>query len=508
MARRQSEILAEEMEVLRAEVEVIAKMTVPDEDAAERAEFDTAQERSDVLRTEWKTKKAAYDKAVDREKQVDDIMRAHYESVEKREAAASGRRGPEVRRTRDAFDDDAEMDEIRRSAARADRENPSVNFDPAPVIERARYAVDQIPIKLGSKDEHDKVVERLHELLDRGDERNTPLIARHILLTGSKEYREQFKEYVRSGGRYLPELLRTAMSLTAGNGGVLVPHYLDPTIILTNAGVYGGTIRSISTVKTIAVKQWEGVTSAGVTAQWTGEATATTDDSPSFGSPIIVAKKADAWLTGSYEVFEDSGFSTELNMLLADAKARLEEAAFATGNTGATIPRGVVAAVAAVTASIVTSATTGAFVVGDVHNTSNAVNPRQEQNLGWLAHKAIYSKVRQFDTSGGGGFWANLNVGQPPLLLGAPAMKSASMTSVVGSGTNILLAGDFSQYYIVDRIGMSVIYDPLVKTTASGAAPTGQAGWYAHWRVGADVVNSDAFRLLQLNMVAAATALA
>jgi HK97 family phage major capsid protein len=271
--------------------------------------------------------------------------------------------------------------------------------------------------------------------------------------------------------------------------------------------VYGGTIRGISTIKTIAVKQWEGVTSAGVTAQWTAEATATTDDTPTFAQPIIVAKKADAWLTGSYEVFEDTGFGNELGKLLADAKVRLEEAAFSTGNTGASIPRGVVAAVAAITASIVTSATSGAFVVGDVHNVSNAVNPRQEQNLGWLAHKAIYSKIRQFDTSGGGGFWANLNVGQPPLLLGAPALKSSSMTTVLASTANILLAGDFSQYYIVDRIGMSVIYDPLVKTTASGAAPMGQAGWYAHWRVGADVVNADAFRLLQCGTTATITAL-
>ncbi len=67
MAKRQSEIIAEEMEILRAEVQVIAKMTVPDEDAPERAEYDTAQERSDALRAEWQTKKALYDKAVERE---------------------------------------------------------------------------------------------------------------------------------------------------------------------------------------------------------------------------------------------------------------------------------------------------------------------------------------------------------------------------------------------------------------------------------------------------------
>lgn len=493
MPRKQSEIIAEEMEVLRAEVKVIEEMDAPGEEDLARAE---------ACLDEWDGKKVLYDKAVDRERRVDEVKRAaldhgNHESGDA--GAAWDRTKVQVKRnTSDPFEDNAELRDLMRSAKRAE----VVNFDAESAIERAKRSVDGVPRWVS-----DTTKQRLHELLDGDDDINTPLIARHIVLTGSPEYRSQFMEYVRSMGKYVPELLRTAMSLTAGNGGVLVPHFLDPTIIITNAGVYGGTIRSISTVKTIAVKQWEGITSAGITAQWTAEATATTDDSPTFASPTIVAKKADAWLTGSYEVLEDTGFSNELGRLLGDAKTRLEEAAFATGNTGATIPRGVVAAVAAVTASIVTSATTGAFVVGDVHNTSNAVNPRQEQNLGWLAHKAIYSKVRQFDTSGGGGFWANLNVGQPPLLLGAPALKSASMTSVVGNGTNILLAGDFSQYYIIDRIGMSVIYDPLVKTTASGAAPTGQAGWYAHWRVGADVVNADAFRLLQLNQVAAATAL-
>jgi HK97 family phage major capsid protein len=493
MPRKRSEIIAEEMEVLRAEVKVIEEMDAPGEEDLSRA---------DACLEEWDSKKIDYDKAVEREKRVEEVKRAALDHGNKEggdAAEAWDRTKVQVKRnTADPFEDNSELRELMRSAKRAE----VVNFDADATIERAQRSVDAVPRWVP-----DSTKQRLHTLLDGDDDINTPLIARHIVLTGSPEYRSQFMEYVRSMGKYVPELLRTAMSLTAGNGGVLVPHFLDPTIIITNSGVYGGTIRSLSTVKTIAVKQWEGITSAGITAQWTGEATATTDDSPTFTSPVIVAKKADAWLTGSYEVLEDTGFSNELGRLLGDAKTRLEEAAFATGNTGATIPRGVVAAVAAVTASIVTSAATGTFAVGDVHNTSNAVNPRQEQNLGWLAHKAIYSKIRQFDTSGGGGFWANLNVGQPPLLLGAPALKAAAMTSVVGNGTNILLAGDFSQYYIVDRIGMSVIYDPLVKTTASGAAPTGQAGWYAHWRVGADVVNADAFRLLQLNMVAAAVAL-
>jgi predicted phage gp36 major capsid-like protein len=54
---------------------------------------------------------------------------------------------------------------------------------------------------------------------------------------------------------------------------------------------------------------------------------------------------------------------------------------------------------------------------------------------------------------------------------------------------------------------MSVMYEPMVKGITNGR-PTGQAGWAAFWRVGGDVVDPDAFRLLQLNSTVAYTALA
>jgi len=495
VARKQSEVVAEEMEALRAEIKVITENEeATDEEVA----------RGDQLLAEFKDKQVELKKHQDREAAVDEVLRARLDpaSVEPTTPPpAPTRRSPELRRTVDPYDQDT-FNELRRSVYQgAER----VNFDAEPIISRALAAVEQAPDWAFRDDSAAAdAKQRMNQLLQM-DNVHAPLIARHMLLTGSEEYRRQFKEYVQAEGRIQGDLVRTAMSLTAGNGGVLVPFFLDPTIILTNAGVTG-PIRKISTTKTIATKAWEGVTSAGVSASWTAEGTQTGDATPTYVQPIITPVKADAWVFGSYEVFQDSGFAAELGRLLADAKVRLEEAAFATANTGATIPRGVVAAVAAVTASIVTSATTGAFVIGDVYNTSDAVNPRQEDALAWLANKKIFSKVRQFDTSGGGGFWANLGMGQPPELLGQSAYKCSTMTGTVASGNNILLAGDFSEYYIVDRVGMSVIYDPLIRSTGSNR-PTGQAGWYAFWRVGADVVNADAFRLLQLNQVAAATAL-
>jgi len=478
--KKQSEVLAEEQEALRAEIKLI-------HENEESSDEDIA--RGDALLAEFDEKEALRTAALKRESQVEEVLRAKL-TPERVERPEPGPRGPEVMRKTQPYETTEEL--VRSLWSHG-------SYDEKDTVSRALAAVDDAPRHV-----NDSAKEKLHGLLEM-DNRHAPLIARHMLLTGSEQYHDEFKQYVASRGTYVGEALRAAMSLTDAQGGYLVPFTLDPTIILTNSGT-ANPFRQISTIKTIATDTWNGVTSAGVTAEWTAEGTEAADASPTFVQPVITPKKADAWVFGSYEVLADSGFASELGRLLADAKDRLESAAFAVANTGATIPRGIVAAVAAVTASIVTSAATNTFAVGDVYNTSDALRPRDAAQASWIANKKIFSLIRRFDTAGGSSFWANLGMGVPNQLLGQPVYEASSMSSVVTTGGNILLAGNFAEYYIVDRVGMAVMYDPIVKGT--NGRPTGQGGWFAFWRVGADTVDASAFRLLQLNQVAAATALA
>jgi len=478
MAKKISEGLAVEMEALRAEIKLI---TDNDESSTE----DIA--RADTLLDEFSTKKESYDKAIAREEQVAEVMRASLYSGNRE---GSGPKSTEYMKRTEAFTDGSQR-ELSRSLSNGDY------FDRTDAISRASAAVEGVRLNDESK-------EHLTELLEDGGQESAK-IARHILLTGSDEYREEFKSYFSSNGSYVGEALRTAMSLTGGNGGYMSPYFVDPTIILTNSGNVN-PLRQIARVDTITSNVWHGVSSAGVTAEWTSEGTQFADASPTFVQPTVTCHKADAYLLGSYEMLSDTGFDSQVAMLMADAKSNLEATAFQVANTGATIPRGVMAGVLAVTASIVTSATTGAFVVGDLHNVVNATTARSQNNLTILAHKNIASKIRQFDTAGGGMFWANLGPGIPPVLLGSPYYQASSLDSTVASGKNIVLVGDFKQYLIVDRIGMSVLYNPLV--LGANQRPSGQAGFACYWRVGADVLNADAFRVLQLNQTAAAVALA
>lgn len=57
------------------------------------------------------------------------------------------------------------------------------------------------------------------------------------------------------------------------------------------------------------------------------------------------------------------------------------------------------------------------------------------------------------------------------------------------------MAGDFKAgYLIADRVGAAVEYVPHL--FGPNRRPTGQRGWYLHWRVGGNVLVENALRLL------------
>jgi HK97 family phage major capsid protein len=319
---------------------------------------------------------------------------------------------------------------------------------------------------------------------------DNPGIARHMLLTGSEEYQEAFRAYVED-----PQGMaqRAALSLTLANGGYLLPFVLDPTVVLTNTGS-ANPWRRISNVKQTTSNTWNGVTSAGVNAAWLTEGTITTDGTPTVGNVQITPQKASAWVFGSYEVLEDTDFGQQLPRLLADAKDRLEEAAFATGAGSGGVPQGVITGAT----TVVTTATTLVIAVGDIYAVQGALPPRFRNAPGasWVANVAIINSFRQLDTAGGASFWTNLGRNQPETLLGAPIYESTTMSGVKSVGSLEAVFGDFGQFFIIDRVGVSLIYEPLVKGTG-GILPAGQAGWFMFWRTGSQVAVPNAFRVMK-----------
>jgi HK97 family phage major capsid protein len=336
---------------------------------------------------------------------------------------------------------------------------------------------------------HDHAENATH-LIQRNIGKEGRGIAEHLLTTGSEEYQEAFAAYLEA-----PQLnaQRTALSLTNVNGGYLLPFVLDPTIILTNSSS-ANPWRRISNIKQTTSNTWNGVNSAGVNAAMLSEATVVVDATPQVANIVVTPQKASAWVFGSYEVLEDTDFGQQLPGLLADAKDRLEESQFATGSGTPPNVQGVVPAAT----TVVTTATTTVIALGDVYAVQAALPPRFRNAPGaaWVANVSIINKVRQLDTAGGSSFWTNLGKGQPETLLGAPIYESTTMVGTVSAGSLEAIFGDFGQFIIVDRVGVSMIYEPLVKS-GGGILPTGQAGWFMFWRFGSQISTVNGFRVMK-----------
>jgi len=349
---------------------------------------------------------------------------------------------------------------------------------------------------------NDKIREAGTNIVEQFDD-SKARIARTVLATSSPEYLRAWSKLARGKGHLVtPEeqaAVSRAMSLTDSTGGYLVPFQLDPTVIITANGSLN-QIRQIARSVVATGDVWNGVSAGQVNWSWDAEAAEVSDDTPTFAQPTITVHKAAGFVPISIEALEDEANVTqEVARLLAFGKDTLEAAAFISG-TGSGQPFGVVTALNG-TASNVTgpgAAASAAFTADSVYALDNALPARYRGNSSWLAHRVYYNKIRAFGTSGGSDMWERIGADRPGLLLGRPAYEAENMQSATpAQGHDVLIYGDFQNYVIADRVGMTVEFIPHL-FGSTNRFPTGQRGWYAYYRVGADSVNDGAFRMLQL----------
>jgi HK97 family phage major capsid protein len=289
-----------------------------------------------------------------------------------------------------------------------------------------------------------------------------------------------------------------AMSLTDTAGGYLVPFQLDPTVIITANGSVN-QIRRLARQVVATGDVWNGVSSGAVSWSYDAEATQVSDDAPTLAQPTVPIYKAAGFVPISIEALADAAnVTSEVGRLLAFGKDVLEANAFALGS-GSGQPTGIITALTG-TSSVVGSATTDTFALADIYALHGAL-PARYRNMpstGWLGNGLIYNRIRQFDTNGGAGLWATLGDGRPDGLLNKPVMESEDMDGVINATqtNNVLVFGDWDNYVIADRVGMTVEFIPHL--FGANQRPTGQRGWYAYVRHGADSVNDSAFRMLDV----------
>jgi len=286
------------------------------------------------------------------------------------------------------------------------------------------------------------------------------------------------------------ELCRTAFAETSGAvGAFAIPLDLHPDIILTNAGSanpFRKLARSVVSTTNVA----DFVTSAGSTANWVAEGTGVTDTTPTLAQLAITHYRESVWIYGSFEVLQDSALGTQVPALIADAKDRLEVVAFTTG-TGSAQPFGIIT-------HGTSDATVGVLTAAMVYGLHNALPPRFRTGDGakpvWLANVTIMNALRQIPSFAGSvsPILVDATNDSIPEVLGIDIWEDSAMdSSNAVSGHKNLALLDMNSFIITNRQPELLIYEPLVKATATGF-PTGQAGWFSWSRTGADLTTATA----------------
>ena len=334
-------------------------------------------------------------------------------------------------------------------------------------------------------------------------------IARRVIVTENEHYREAWHKLVtnphaaytlsddeRDAIRAWEEY-RAMSEGTNAAGGFGIPVFIDPSIILTAQGS-GNPFLSLAKQVDVNTNKWKGVSSAGVSWSFDAEASAVSDDSPTIAQPSVDVFTARGFIPYSIEVGEDyPGFASEMAALLSSGYDELLVDKFTRGS-GSGEPQGIVTALDADTTVEVLLATAGTLAAVDIYNVWGRLGQRFRRQASWLGAVEINNKIRQLGTANN--FHATtvqLSDSAAEVLMNKQWYETPYMTDLTSSGvhTNLAVVGDFSNYVIARRGGMSVELVPQLFDVTNNR-PTGQRGWFAYARIGGGSANNQGFRLL------------
>ena len=339
--------------------------------------------------------------------------------------------------------------------------------------------------------------------------RVSPEIGRRILLTENDDYRSAWQKavtrpnpiFTQEEQRALlafDEYERAAAESPTSAGGFGIPVFIDPSIILTAQGS-GNPFLELARVVDVNTNAWKGVSSAGVTWAFQAETSAVTDNAPTLAQPTVTVNMARGFIPYSIEIGQDyPGFAQEMSTLLAAGYDELLVDKFTRGS-GSGEPQGILTALSANTNTRVALTTGGALGAPDPYKVWQAVPQRFRRNASWLMSVATNNAIRQLATANVyHAVTVNLPANWADALFAKGVYESPYMPDTTTNTTatiGLAVVGDFSNYVIARRGGMSVELVPQIFDVTNNR-PTGQRGWFAYARIGGGSVNDLGFRLL------------
>lgn len=320
------------------------------------------------------------------------------------------------------------------------------------------------------------------------------------------EYKSAFLRYISKGADADMNALQIKdMSVISDpQGGYAVPVELADRIITRQFDTT--PMRKLATVMTVnsdAVEMLRDTNEPD--AQWVSELGVRADtDQGTIGRIRIPVHELYAQPKATQKLLDDSTINIEewLTSRVAGKFARSENAAFVSGD-GIGQPRGFLSYTASATADssrawgVLEYLATGAdsafgasggdLLISLMHKLKSGYLPKAS----WLMPRAVADLVRRFkeNTTNAYIWQPGLQAGNPSTLLGFPVILAEDMPQI-SSGSFSIAFGNFEEgYTIVDRSDIRVLRDPFT------AAP--YVKFRCTKRVGGDVVNFDAIKLLK-----------
>lgn len=311
----------------------------------------------------------------------------------------------------------------------------------------------------------------------------------------SKEWRDRpegkaFGQFLRKGT--VPEEFKAQLQIGDDSaGGFLAPaDYLAEIIKgVVEITPFRGVARVSSTGATsLKVPKRTGV----FAATWTASAgTRSETTGQSYGLEEIPTHELYARADVENQLIEDAAFNLESELALefVEQFAKAEGTAFTSG-TGVGRPEGFTVTGAGL--STVSTATNDVFVANDLIDLFYGVKTEYANQGVWLLNRGIIKAVRKFQDSVGNYLWQPGLAGlAPATILDRPYVESPDMAASVADAAKIAAFGDWKRCYrIVDRINLQIQRDPFTQ------AYSGATVFHARRRVGGQVVNSEAAKIL------------
>ena len=293
-------------------------------------------------------------------------------------------------------------------------------------------------------------------------------------------------------------------SSTDAIGGFAVPREIDEVIDRTLLSI--SPIRRIANVVKVGSAGYRKLVSTGGTPSgWVGfEAARPMTGTGTFTEIVPASGDLYANPAASQQMLDDAMFDVEawLASEIAAEFARAEGMAFVKGS-GVSQPLGFLSSPNAVTVDGVRAIGTLQTIGTGVAGAFPASNPQDKlldlvqtlrqpyrQGAVFVMNSATASAIRKFKTSDGAYIWQpGLVSGAASTLLGYPVVEAEDMPDVAANSLSIAFGNFQAGYTIAERNATQILRDPFTNKPF--------VHFYATKRVGGQVTNSEAIKLLK-----------